>query len=325
MSQLLSASALKAEARSLGFFACGLAPAEPISAARVAYRETWLREGMHAAMSYLERNEEKRRDPRLLVEGVQTIVSVAMCYNTVPADAPPVDELPIARYARGVDYHDLVKSRLHSLLHTLVEAYGADALEGSRAFVDTAPVDERYWAWRAGLGWLGKNTQLIIPGAGSYFFLGELFLPLPADAYDTPQPSRCGSCTRCLKACPTQALGADGLDARRCLSYLTIECRDASLPEGTGERMGTTFYGCDACATCCPWNRRAAVSTEAAFYPSPALQQMTPSDWEQLSREQYQVLFKGSAVKRAKYDGLVRNIQTLAAAKRSRAGEPEEA
>lgn len=316
MSPILSASSLKAEALSLGFFACGLAPAEPMNAARVAYRETWLREGMHADMAYLERNEEKRRDPRLLVEGVQTIVSVAMCYNTVPADAPVPDEMPIARYARGVDYHDLVKARLHSLLHRLSATYGAEVLEGSRAFVDTAPVDERYWAWRAGLGWLGKNTQLIIPRAGSYFFLGELFLTLPADAYDEPQPSRCGSCTRCLKACPTQALGKDGLDARRCLSYLTIECRDASLPEGIGERMGSMFYGCDACATCCPWNRRAAVTKEEAFYPSLALQQMTREDWEQLSREQYQVLFKGSAVKRAKYDGLVRNIQALAAATR---------
>ncbi len=305
----VSSDFLKAEASSFGFFACGLAPALPMEAWRVAERERWLAEGCHAAMDYLARNEEKRRDPRLLVEGVQTIVSLAFPYF-VPDPPDAAAPIPLARYARGRDYHDLLRERLRALLDRLSERYGVEALEGSRAFVDTAPVDERYWAWRAGLGWIGRNTQLIIPKAGSYFFLGELFLTLPADAYDHPMPSHCGSCRRCVDACPTQALayGRTRLDARRCLSYLTIEHRGSTLPEGTGAAMGSMFYGCDRCADCCPWNRHPIVSSEADFQPSPRLRAMTPADWRSLTVEQYRTLFRGSAVKRAKYEGIVRNI-----------------
>lgn len=309
MTPTLSSEWIKAEARRLGFFACGLAVAAPLDEARQKSRKLWLEAGFHADMAYMERNEDKRLDPRLLVDGVQTIVSVAMNYYTETPLSASGQHIPIARYARGLDYHDIVKDRLFQLLRALNEQYGAEALEGSRAFVDTAPVDERYWAWRAGLGWIGKNTLLIIPGAGSYFFLGELFLTLPADRYDTPTANRCGSCTRCLQSCPTQALTPDkGVDARRCLSYLTIEYRGQTLPEGTGPRMGDTFYGCDRCSDCCPWNRRARPTAEPAFQPSETLQRMTPDDWRGLTLAQYQTLFKGSAVKRAKYDGLVRNI-----------------
>lgn len=312
MNPTLSSEILKAEAHRLGFFACGLAVAEPLQEWRSRARRSWLDAGFHADMAYMERNEDKRLDPRLLVDGVQTIVSVAMNYYTETPITAGRNHIPIARYARGLDYHDIVKERLFQLLKSLSEKYGAEALEGSRAFVDTAPVDERYWAWRAGLGWIGKNTQLIIPGAGSYFFLGELFLTLPADHYDTPTANRCGTCTRCLQSCPTQALTLDnGLDARRCLSYLTIEHRGETLPEGIGHQMGDTFYGCDRCADCCPWNRRARPTDEAAFQPSEALQRMTMEDWRSLTLPQYQTLFKGSAVKRAKYDGLTRNIAAL--------------
>lgn len=312
MNPLLSSETIKAEALRLGFFACGLAVAAPLDEARQQSRKRWLEAGFHGDMAYMERNEDKRIDPRLLVEGVQTIVSVAMNYYTETPFTAGKNHIPIARYARGLDYHDIVKSRLYELLRFLFELYGADTLEGSRAFVDTAPVDERYWAWRAGLGWIGKNTQLIIPGAGSYFFLGELFLTLPADHYDTPTANRCGTCTRCLQACPTQALTLEnGLDARRCLSYLTIEHRGETLPEGTGQQMGDTFYGCDRCADCCPWNRRARPTSEPAFQPSAALQSMTFDDWRNLTLSQYQALFKGSAVKRAKFDGLTRNIAAL--------------
>lgn len=316
MTPILSSSHLKAEAHRLGFFACGLAPAEPLSAERIARREEWLAEGCHGEMDYLARNEDKRRDPRLLVEGVQTIVSVAMNYYT---SAPPPHpdgtpcHIPIARYARGKDYHEVMKSRLHRWLELLQERYGASHLEGSRAFVDTAPVDERYWAWRAGLGWIGRNAQLILPAAGSYFFLGELFLTLPADAYDRPMPDRCGTCTKCVQACPTQALRPDrGMDARKCLSYLTIEYRGETLPPAAARSVGNMFYGCDRCAECCPWNRRARPTDEPDFQPSEALLAMTPDDWRHLTLEQYRALFKGSAVKRAKYDGLMRNIESYA-------------
>ena len=324
MNLLLSSQHLKAEALRLGFFAVGLSPAEPMDAARVQQRESWLQQGFHGEMSYMERNEDKRRDPRLLVEGVKTIVSVAMNYNTLTPEAAAHDHIPIARYARGRDYHEVMKERLQEWLLLLAEEYGAAALEGARAFVDTAPVDERYWAWRGGLGWIGKNRQLIIPGAGSYFFLGELFLPLPADHYDTPVPNRCGSCTRCFSACPAQALSERGLDARRCLSYLTIEYRGSELPKGVGEQMGEMFYGCDRCSNCCPWNRKAQPTTETAFYPSEALQQMTPDDWRRHSVETYQRLFKGSAVKRAKYAGLERNIAALSEVEEEKASDVTE-
>lgn len=312
---ILDAAHVKAEALRLGFFACGLAEAAPMEAAQVARREEWLVEGCHGAMAYLERNEDKRRDPRLLVEGVRTIVSVAMNYYTLtPATTPDGRQchIPIARYARGKDYHDVMRARLQELLALLAQHYGEEAVEGARCFVDTAPVDERYWAWRAGLGWIGKNTQLIIPGAGSYFFLGELFLPLPADHYDTPTRNRCGSCIKCLRACPTKALSVErGLDARRCLSYLTIEHRGDTLPEGVGEAMGDMFYGCDRCADCCPWNRLARPTLEDAFQPSPQLLSMTQEEWRELTIEQYRELFRGSAVKRAKYEGLKRNIAAI--------------
>ena len=312
-------SYIKAEARRLGFFACGLSPAARMDAAHVARRERWLAEGCHGEMSYLARNEEKRRDPRLLVEGVRTIVSVALNYhNPDPLDAKGRPRrLSIARYARGQDYHDVMKSRLFALLNTLRAHYesagGADAeavFSTARAFTDTAPVDERYWAWRSGLGWIGKNTQLIIPGAGSRFFLGELFLPFAADAYDRPVESQCGTCDRCLRVCPTQALSRElGLDARKCLSYLSIEYRGETLPEGTGRKLGHMFYGCDRCTDCCPWNRLSVPTDVAEFYPSEALSAMSRDDWRGLTVEQYRTLFKGSAVKRAKYEGLMRNIR----------------
>ena len=348
---ILSSKYIKAEAQRLGFFACGISPALPMDAEHVARRQQWIDEGMHGEMSYLERNEDKRRDPRLLVEGVQCIVSVALNYYTfVPEESAPEYHpsedktaentnrssisptsttnlrrgkqkeryIPLARYARGKDYHDEMKARLFQLLgnirqHLIDNGHtaAAEQLETSRVFTDTAPVDERYWAWKSGLGWIGKNSQLIIPGAGSYFFLGELFLTLPADAFDSPVENRCGTCTKCLRACPAQCLSERGLDARKCLSYLTIEYRGEELPEGTGEKMGEMFYGCDRCGDVCPWNRLARPTNIEAFQPSPALLSMTWEDWRHLTLEQYRTLFKGSAVKRAKYEGLTRNIKAI--------------
>ena len=177
-----------------------------------------------------------------------------------------------------------------------------------RLFCDTAPVLERYWAWRAGLGWIGKNTQLIIPKTGSCFFLGEIIINVDADQYDTPQTNHCGTCTRCMDACPTQALKAPfRLNAKNCLSYLTIEHR-SDLPPKLGLKMSKKIYGCDECQTACPWNRFATPCRTPEFAPSPSLLNMRKEDWHRLTEEQYRVLFKGSAVKRAKYEGLMRNI-----------------
>ena len=180
-----------------------------------------------------------------------------------------------------------------------------------RMFCDTAPVPERYWAWRAGLGWIGKNTQLIIPHAGSTFFLGELFLNAEADTYDRPQPNRCGRCNRCLQACPTKALETPyNLNAHRCLSYLTIENK-SEIPDSIAPFMGNRVYGCDECQKACPWNRFATPCRTPELQPSPEFMNMKKEDWKQLSEEKYRALFKGSAVKRAKYSGLIRNIRQM--------------
>lgn len=300
----LQADRVKAEALRLGFSACGLSPAGPLRADHAARRLRWLREGRHAGMDYLARNLALRLDPRRLVPGARTVVSVALNYF-VPA--APAAGYTFARYARGLDYHDVVRDRLRRLLGAL----GLEEHRHGRVFCDTAPIDERYWAVRGGLGWQGRNGQLIVPGAGSYFFLGELVLTLPADRYDRPVPSRCGTCRRCLDACPAGALLGDGqLDARRCLSYLTIEHRGA-LPPGTGELMGRCAYGCDRCAEVCPWNRLARPTGVAEFAPRPELLAMTDEAWRALTPEDYRRLFKGSAVKRAKYEGLMRNISAL--------------
>lgn len=302
---ILSAQQIKAEAARLGFSACGLSVAAPVDEAHARRIREWVAAGRHGEMNYLERNLELRLNPCLLVEGARTIVSVALNYYTEAALSP--HGYQFARYALGRDYHDVVRERLRELM----AAIGLKEHEDGRVFCDTAPVDERYWAVRGGLGWCGRSGQLIIPGAGTYFFLGELILTREADHYDAPQASRCGACRRCVEACPTGALLGDGtLDARRCLSYLTIEYR-GDLPAGTAAKMGHCVYGCDRCAEACPWNSFARPTTVEDFQPSASLQRMTTDDWTALTPEQYRALFKGSAVKRAKYDGLVRNIRAI--------------
>ncbi|WP_294469711.1 tRNA epoxyqueuosine(34) reductase QueG [uncultured Bacteroides sp.] len=307
---LLSSENIKAEALRLGFSACGLAPAEAVSGTVASAFRQWIADGCQAEMAYMQNYEEKRLNPCLLVEGAQTVVSVAM--NYYPDKIIPENEYQIAWYAYGKDYHDVMKAKLNDLLEFIrKELLSETDLEdiNARIFCDTAPVLERYWAWRAGLGWIGKNTQLIIPQAGSCFFLGEIIIGAAADSYDTPQKSRCGSCTRCLNVCPTKALEAPfRLISAKCLSYLTIEHR-GELPPDTGKKMGNKIYGCDECQRACPWNRFASPTKVTEFHPSPRLVDMQKQDWHQLTEEQYKVLFKGSAVKRAKYQGLVRNIK----------------
>jgi epoxyqueuosine reductase len=274
---------IKAEALRLGFDACGLSPAAAVEEATAAPFRAWLAEGCQGEMHYLENFLEKRLDPRLLMEGAQTVLSVVL--NYYPGQQLAEEGYQFAWYAYGKDYHEVVKGKLQQLL-TFIRSLVPEA-EG-RAFCDTA---------QAGLGWIGKNNLLIRP-QGSTFFLGELLLNIEL-TYDRPLPNRCGTCTRCIEACPTQALSPHHLEASRCLSYLTIEHRGA-LPEGTGKAMGTCIYGCDRCQGACPWNQ-----------PSPEFLAMTPADWHTLSVEQYRALFKGSAVKRAKFEGLRRNIEEV--------------
>lgn len=294
---------VKAEALRLGFDACGVARAEAVDPSAMQRLDRWLAQGCQAGMDYIRRGRDLRADPRQLVEGVKSIVCVALGYypeRTLPPDAPQ-----LSYYAYGRDYHEEMRERLNRLLASLRTLVGP--VQG-RVFCDTAPILERYWAVQAGLGWIGKNTQLILPRLGSYFFLGELFLDLEL-APDVPLPSRCGRCTRCLEACPGQALHLlQGLDARRCLSYLTIEHR-GPFPEGIRPPLGNRIYGCDACQQACPWNRFARPHQVEAFRPSEALLAMGVAQWRRLTREEYTLLFRGSAVKRAKYEGLMRNIR----------------
>lgn len=303
---LKSSNDIKAEARALGFYACGIAMADAVDlSTATAYRE-WLSAGCHGEMSYLHNHTDKRLDPRLLMPGVKSIVSVALSY--APTRVLPSDTYQISAYALGQDYHTVLKERLHQLAARI----GAGEY---RAFCDTAPVLERYWAWRAGIGWIGRNHQLIIPGAGSMFFLGELFLPEELE-YDCALPSRCGTCYQCVRACPSGALssieGTITFDARRCLSYQTIEYHGALSAE-TAKEMGNRIYGCDTCQQVCPHMRHCTPSSERAFQPTDALLSMTISDWRSLTHEKYLTLFRGSAVKRAKYEGLMRNIQAVSA------------
>lgn len=303
-----SAETVKTCAREAGFSACGIAPAQKVEAWRVKQVRRWLDAGRHGCMDYLSRHFEMRADPSLLVPGVRSIICVTL--NYYPSESQQEPTYHFARYAYGQDYHDVVRGKLRKLQEKL-------ELTG-RAFCDTAPVDERYWAWRSGLGWLGRNTQLIVPHAGSYFFLGELMVMEEADVYDEPIASRCGTCRACIEACPAHALSVDeGLDARRCLSYLTIESREALPPEAV-KQMGDCVYGCDRCAEACPWNRFAQPTEETAFKPREDFLKMKAADWQCLTREMYQKLFKGSAVKRAKYEGLMRNIQGLAQASQTK-------
>lgn len=318
--QKLSAS-IKAEARRLGFFACGVAEAAAVGGEAARAYSEWLRRGCNADMDYMANHADLRLDPRLLLPGARSVVSVALAY--APARRMPDGEFQLSAYAYGRDYHDAVKSRLRLLaahiervateLGALPEADDGQPAQATRVCCDTAPILERHWAWRAGLGWTGRNHQLIIPGAGSQFFLGEVLTTITI-APDAPMENRCGDCRACLDACPTHALTASGLlDARLCLSYLTIENR-GPIPPRLAAAMGNCIYGCDRCQAACPHNAAAPTATAPELQPSAELLAMHKADWRTLTPEKYRSLFKGSAVKRAKYEGLMRNIRAAEAA-----------
>lgn len=305
---------IKQCARELGFAACGLARAERVDAATEQHVRQWLADGKNAGMGYMANHLDMRLDPRLLMPEVKTIVSLAL--NYAPAQMLPKGEPQMAAYALGLDYHDVMRRMMLQLVEHIypgeVIYHGHKALPSARyrVFVDSGPVLERYWAVKAGLGWIGKNRQLIIPHAGSMFFLGELFIDQALEP-DSPMDARCGNCHRCLDACPTQAIAENReFDAERCLSYQLIENRGALSNEAV-EAMGDCFYGCDRCQQACPWNRFAVPTRIPELQPKQELLGMTREKWQSLTVEQYQALFKGSAVKRAKYDGLMRNIHGL--------------
>lgn len=298
---------IKAEANDLGFSACGMAKAGPVSTDHADFFRKWLLKGCQADMAYMECHTDKRLDPTLLMERATTVVSVAL--NYFPSRQIPSSGLQLSWYAYGKDYHDVMKEKLYQLLNR-IQCRAGFSVNG-RAFCDTAPVLEKYWACQCGIGWIGKHTQLIVPHAGSTFFLGELLLDCVADHYDKPIQRDCGTCRRCVEACPVGALiPTEGLDARRCLSYLTIENR-GDIPVDATSKMYPYFYGCDRCLKACPHLAFSEPSQEDAFCLKPELMEMTEEKWMNLSVDDYRRLFKGSAVKRAKYEGLKRNLEAM--------------
>jgi epoxyqueuosine reductase len=298
------AALIKAKAHELGFLACGVARAGFLEQ-EAPRLEQWLRHGKHGAMGYMERNFDLRLDPTKLVPGARSVISLAYNYFTPPlqteADAPK-----LSTYAYGRDYHKVVKKRLKPLMSFIEEQFGQVDM---RAFVDSAPVLEKAWAERAGIGWRGKHTNVIRQGAGSFFFLCELITDLELEP-DAPAMDHCGTCRRCIDACPTDAITPYGVDGSRCISYLTIELKEA-IPQEFSERMAGWAFGCDICQQVCPWNRFSAPHQEPEFAPKSELMGLSAQEWNGMTEVVFDRLFEGSAVKRTKYTGLRRNLDFL--------------
>ncbi len=294
---------IKQEATRLGFDACGICRATS-SGEEERYMQ-WLSENCQAGMGYMERNIDKRLDPRLLVDGAKSIISVAL--NYYPHQKQPSHAPQFAYYAYGKDYHDVIKDKLKLLFDFIRERYPGVS---GRWFSDSAPVLERFWAAKAGIGFIGKNTLLIIPGKGSYFFLGELIIDLELD-YDKPLSENCGSCTRCIDACPTEAIDKPyRVNAGRCISYHTIENR-GEIPPVIATRLRNYVFGCDSCQKVCPWNRASTPHETPEFMPSEEFMKLDLKKMLEMDEEQYREIFKGSAVKRAKFTGLKRNVLAI--------------
>ncbi len=297
-------SVLLREARRLGFSFVGVSKAEFMDA-EARRLEQWLNLGFHGKMHYMENHFEKRVDPRKLVPGAKSVISLMYNYYT---DKKPQDpEAPkISIYAYGEDYHRIIKAKLKELVKTLQKEVGE--ING-RVFVDSAPVLERDWAMRSGLGWTGKHTLLIRPKAGSYFFLAEIISDLALEP-DAPGEDHCGRCRRCIEACPTDAISPQGylLDARKCISYLTIELKE-EIPKEYKSQLENWIFGCDICQEVCPWNRFASPHKEPAFEPQVALLNMDKRAWEELTEEVFKDLFKKSPVKRAGYMKLMETLK----------------
>ncbi len=297
---------IKAEAKKLGFFACGISKAGLLSqdAARV---ENWLAKEMHGDMQYLERHREKRYDATKLVDNARSVISVL--FNYFPSESlSEKSHYKISKYAYGKDYHYVVKQKLALLLKTIESLTGK---RQARIFTDSAPVLDRAAARRAGLGFTGKNTVLINRQGGSFFFIGHIILDLDLNNDEETAENFCGNCTKCIDACPTGALSAFELDARKCISYLTIEYHGETIPDEFKDKWKQWIFGCDICQDVCPWNKKATPHHEPALQPSELLLNMTKADWENLNKPTFKKLFKNTAVERTGFKGLRRNIDFL--------------
>lgn len=299
------AAMIKAEALRLGFMSCGISKADflEVEAPRL---ERWLNNQMHGQMSYMENHFDKRLDPRLLVEGAKSVVSLTL--NYYPEETQIEDSYKISKYAYGEDYHYVIKDKLKELLYFIQSEIGD--VDG-RVFVDSAPVLDKAWAAKSGLGWVGKNNNLINRKNGSFFFIAELIIDLDLET-DGPTTDHCGTCTKCIDACPTNAIESPYIvNGSKCISYLTIELRD-DIPSEFANKLDDWMFGCDVCQDICPWNRFAKPHSEPRFIPNNELMRLEKREWTELTKDTFNEIFKKSAIKRTKFDGLLRNIQFLA-------------
>jgi epoxyqueuosine reductase len=295
---------IKTEAKRLGFLSCGVSKAQFLEE-EAPRLEKWLNNNMHGEMQYMENHFDKRLDPTKLVEGSTSVISLLL--NYFPSEEQNQDSYKISKYAYGTDYHFVIKDKLKSLLHFIQDEIGE--VHG-RAFVDSAPVLDKAWAARSGLGWIGKHSNLLTQQVGSFYFIAELIVDLDLE-YDTPTTDHCGTCTACIDACPTEAIVEPYVvDGSKCISYFTIELKN-EIPTGFKGKLDDWMFGCDVCQDVCPWNRFSKSHSEPLFDPNPQLLSMTKKDWEEITEEVFRKVFKKSAVKRTKYGGLQRNIDFL--------------
>ncbi|WP_108246295.1 tRNA epoxyqueuosine(34) reductase QueG [Muricauda brasiliensis] len=295
---------IKTEAKRLGFLSCGVSKAGFLEE-EAPRLEKWLKQNMHGEMQYMENHFDKRLDPTKLVEGSKSVISLLL--NYFPSEEQNPDSYKISKYAYGMDYHFVIKDKLKSLLHFIQEEIGE--VHG-RAFVDSAPVLDKAWAAKSGLGWIGKNSNLLTQQVGSFYFIAELIVDLELE-YDAPVTDHCGTCTACIDACPTEAIVQPYVvDGSKCISYLTIELKNEISSEFDG-KLDEWMFGCDVCQDVCPWNRFSKSHSEPLFSPHPDLLSFTKKDWEEITEDVFKKIFKKSAVKRTKLSGLQRNVNFL--------------
>lgn len=297
-------SLIKSKAMAFGFQSCGISKADFLEE-EAPRLEKWLNNNFHGEMRYMENHFDKRLDPRLLVEGSKSVISLS--YNYFPEELQNNSDFKLAKYAYGEDYHDVIKEKLRTLVAELQEEIGEFAF---RVFVDSAPVLEKAWAKKSGIGWVGKNSNLITKKNGSFYFLAEIICDLDL-VEDFEVTDHCGSCTKCIDACPTQAIVSDKIiDGSKCISYATIELKD-QIPDFFKDKMEDWMFGCDICQDVCPWNRFSAPTLEEKFRPNSDIKNFTKQDWKEITQEIFSSVFKKSAVKRTKFSGLKRNLDFL--------------
>jgi epoxyqueuosine reductase len=297
---------LKQHAKQLGFDYVGISKAEFLHE-QAPRLEQWLKQNRHGQMQYMENHFDMRLDPRLLVPGAKSVIS--LLYNYYPQQQQINETYKLSKYAYGDDYHTVVKDKLYEVLQYLQTTVSKDIV--ARVFVDSAPVMDKAWAVKSGLGWQGKNANVINPKAGSFYFIAEIICDVPFE-YDGAIKDYCGTCTRCMDACPTQAIvSPQVVDGSKCISYFTIELKN-EIPTDVKHQFNDWVFGCDVCQDVCPWNRFSKPHNEPLFNTNNEKLQLTKNDWEELTEELFKQLFKHSPVKRTKYSGLQRNIQFVA-------------